>query len=141
MQWNFKRCVSWIRIGNCRMIFVWCVHLVNQEKFVLLLTEVYLVLIYVFNIYIIIPPSWIWTSNLSLSIWNALDKCNRVMNIHIYVCMAKDALTNMQNSRFKNTNTDVRHTSRNWHWELVKNETLWQKIRRKIFHLVNFPLK
>jgi hypothetical protein len=33
------------------MIFVWWVHQVNQENVALLLTEVYLVLIYVFNIY------------------------------------------------------------------------------------------
>jgi hypothetical protein len=39
LEWNFKRSVSWILIVNCRMIFVWCVHQVNQEKFALLLTE------------------------------------------------------------------------------------------------------
>jgi len=29
VQWNIKRCFSWILIGNCRMIFVWGVHQVN----------------------------------------------------------------------------------------------------------------
>jgi hypothetical protein len=32
----------------------------------------------------------------SLPICISLDKCNRVMNIHIYVCLAMDAVTNMQ---------------------------------------------
>lgn len=64
---------------------------------------IYLVISYVFNIYKIIPPSWIWTSYFSLPICNSLDKCNRVMNIHQYVCMAKDAVTTMQ----KNTTKDI----------------------------------
>ena len=64
---------------------------------------VYLAISCVFNIYKLIPPSWIWTSYFSLSICNSLDKCNRVMNIHQYVCMAKDAVINMQ----KNTTKDI----------------------------------
>jgi hypothetical protein len=62
---------------------------------------VYLVISYVCNIYKIIPPSWIWTSYFSLPICNSLDKCNRVMNIHIYVCMAKDVVTHMQKKKTK----------------------------------------
>jgi hypothetical protein len=64
---------------------------------------IYSVISYVFNIYKIIPPSWIWTSYFSLPICNSLDECNLVMNIYIYVCMAKDAVTNMQ----KNTTKDI----------------------------------
>ena len=54
----------------------------------------------------------------SLSICISLDKCNCVMNIHIYVCKAMDAVTNMQNMH-----------------------KYAEKIRQQIFHLVNFPVK
>ena len=64
---------------------------------------VYLVISYVFNIYKIIPPLWIWTSYFSLPICNSLDKCNRVLNMHKYVCMPKDSVTNME----KNTTKDI----------------------------------
>ena len=100
----------------------------NESGTVCLITYrmVYLVISYVFDIYKIIPPSWIWTSYFSLPICNSLDKYNRVMNIHIYACMAKDAVTNMQ----KNTMKDIsscelsieieQHSSSTYLWSVYR---------------------